>query len=304
MSRVRGWAVAVLIVSLIELVALVAHLLALGRVATLFERFLLDPNDDGALLDAASSAADRLALVTAVGALVGVVLVIGWLHAGVKVVGTLGLGPLRHSSGWAIGAWFVPFLNLVRVPQIVADVYRAGRRPVGRVGFVVGGWWAIWLIDAAVARSVTIRRVPTTAEQVREMLQITSASEVLGLLSTLATLALVLLLTSGLARAAAAAPTGVWAPPVAAYPPAPNPMFGYPQPVASGAPQYSPPVAAPYPPSTPQYAAPLPPAYDAPPARHLAPPTTGAPEERTTYSPPTMPSAPGPETTSRTYLPE
>jgi hypothetical protein len=302
MSRVRGWAAAVLIVSLIEMIALGAHLLALGRLATAFERFLLDPNDDGTMLDAAASASDRLALVAAVGALVGIVVVIGWLHAGVKVVGTLGLGPLRHSSGWAIGAWFVPFLNLVRVPQIVADVYRAGRRQVGPVGIVVGGWWAIWLTDTAVGRAVTLQKVPKTADQVREMLQLTASSEILSLLSALATLALVLLLTSGLSRAAVAAPVGVWAAPTAyPPPPVPNPMFGSPQPATPGAPQYPPPGAPGYPPPAPLYAVAAPPAYDASPAGHLPPP---APETATSYATPTMPPPPGPDVTSRTYLPE
>jgi hypothetical protein len=37
----------------------------------------------------------------------------------------LGAESPRFSSGWAVGAWFVPFLNLVRPKQIMDDIWRA-----------------------------------------------------------------------------------------------------------------------------------------------------------------------------------
>ena len=60
-------------------------------------------------------------------------------------------------TGWAIGAWFVPFLNLVRPIQIVNDIWRGSQpylddrfgwrgRPVPRV---FAFWWAAWLIAGA-----------------------------------------------------------------------------------------------------------------------------------------------------------
>ena len=52
---------------------------------------------------------------------------IGWLHAGAKQVQRVTPNLLRYAPGWAIGAWFVPFLNLVRPVQIVNDVRRLGR---------------------------------------------------------------------------------------------------------------------------------------------------------------------------------
>ena len=57
---------------------------------------------------------------------------------------------LRHGSGWAIGAWFVPFLSLWRPFQMVLDVRR------GATGdddlpttFTLGWWWATFLLAYA-----------------------------------------------------------------------------------------------------------------------------------------------------------
>jgi hypothetical protein len=82
-------------------------------------------------------------------------------------------GQLRFSRGWAIGAWFVPLMSLVRPKKIANDLWRASdsltSRPSGRfrtyqstgqVSPVVHWWWAlylaggaIWGIGVALARS-------------------------------------------------------------------------------------------------------------------------------------------------------
>lgn len=68
-------------------------------------------------------------------------------------------GALRHGTGWSLGAWFVPFLNLVRGPQVVSDLWtgalRRGTgdptavRPSGRVG----PWWGTYLVSGVVGNA-------------------------------------------------------------------------------------------------------------------------------------------------------
>ncbi len=54
--------------------------------------------------------------------------------------------PGRFGPGWAVGAWFVPFLNLVRPFQIMGEMWRhAGRERVGPYA-VVGLWWTGFLV--------------------------------------------------------------------------------------------------------------------------------------------------------------
>lgn len=71
---------------------------------------------------------------------------------------------MRFTSGWSVGAWFVPFLNLVRPKYIADDVYRGskalelGVQP-SRVAVapLVHLWWTAWILSGVaffVARAV------------------------------------------------------------------------------------------------------------------------------------------------------
>ena len=63
--------------------------------------------------------------------LVCVGLLIAWTHRLYRNLEPLGFRELRFGSGWAVGGWFVPFLNLVRPKQIVNDIWRAGDPALG-----------------------------------------------------------------------------------------------------------------------------------------------------------------------------
>jgi hypothetical protein len=67
----------------------------------------------------------------------------------------------RFSPGWAVGYFFIPFINLVRPCQVAQEIWR-GSDPeyVGQDytwknapgSAVVGFWWAFYLMDGVVAR--------------------------------------------------------------------------------------------------------------------------------------------------------
>lgn len=61
---------------------------------------------------------------------------------------------LEHKSGWAIGGWFVPFLNLVRPYQMVEDVRRGSRSAFGMPSNVALWWW-LSVVGAAITDRVT-----------------------------------------------------------------------------------------------------------------------------------------------------
>jgi len=56
----------------------------------------------------------------------------------------------RFGTGWAIGAWFVPFLNWFRPYQVMEDVWdaTAGRN---RNRVLLGTWWGFYLASLLVA---------------------------------------------------------------------------------------------------------------------------------------------------------
>ena|GEM_PF-1292961 len=68
---------------------------------------------------------------------------------------------LHHDSGWAIGGWFVPFLNLVRPYQMVQDVHRASTSRGGNHPVVLA-WWLAFLA-ANVAERIASAMGPTDA---------------------------------------------------------------------------------------------------------------------------------------------
>ncbi len=83
---------------------------------------------------------------------------IRWFHPAYSNLQALG-GELRFKTGWAIGAWFVPILNLWRPKQIANDIWR-GSDPSVRsahlhvsktaVTPLLGFWWGAWIIASFV----------------------------------------------------------------------------------------------------------------------------------------------------------
>ena len=71
--------------------------------------------------------------------------IIGWTHANSKLAHEAQPENMRHSTGWAVGAWFVPFLNLVRPKQIIDDSLKINS-PNFSTG-LVPTWWALLLIS-------------------------------------------------------------------------------------------------------------------------------------------------------------
>ena len=78
----------------------------------------------------------------------GAVFFIRWFKRAYENVDVLD-GNRRYGVGWAIGAWFVPILNLWRPKQIANDIWRATnpRDASDDVSPVLTGWWAAFLIS-------------------------------------------------------------------------------------------------------------------------------------------------------------
>ena len=75
--------------------------------------------------------------------LLGAIAFITWMYRAYWNVGVLEPGGRRFDHGWAIGAWFVPFLALWRPKQIINDIWRAEDT---HAGFAIGTiWWLLWI---------------------------------------------------------------------------------------------------------------------------------------------------------------
>lgn len=97
---------------------------------------------------------------------------LGWLARARANAEVLSTAPHRHGRGWVVGAWFVPFANLVIPARVVADVWRASAPPdaADRDGGPVYLWWiaaictwALFDVALAVRTSSTLTVVHTSA---------------------------------------------------------------------------------------------------------------------------------------------
>lgn len=105
-------------------------------------------------IDDADSFYASVSLVQAVAFFATAVLFLIWFRRAYRNVDRVSSGVLRFGPGWAVGAWFVPFLNLWRPKQMANDIYRSGDpdpgRPVPFFQRPVSGWlhvwWAFWVV--------------------------------------------------------------------------------------------------------------------------------------------------------------
>jgi hypothetical protein len=123
--------------------------------ASLLEAHATSANSRQALLAVLQAGAY---LLTSVGFLV-------WFHRAYTNLRALGMEPLPHTPGWAVGAWLVPLLNLVRPKRMMNTIWQGSDpdrprtndsfRRNGQVHALVHWWWAVlllrWLIDRVLA---------------------------------------------------------------------------------------------------------------------------------------------------------
>lgn len=81
------------------------------------------------------------------------------------------------APGWAIGGWFVPFLNLVRPYQIASAMWQHAGAHVGK-GALLGYWWAFWLASNILAQVGMRAAGPGSNDGLRFSVQVTIASDV------------------------------------------------------------------------------------------------------------------------------
>lgn len=118
---------------------------------------------------------------------VTVILFLMWFHRAHRNLPSLGAKHLKFSPGWAVGGFFVPFLNLVRPYHVMKEV-RAGSDPSTVGGSaswgsaLVGLWWTGWIVMGIVSQISF--RMSINAEQIQSFIsanQVTLAADVISI---------------------------------------------------------------------------------------------------------------------------
>jgi hypothetical protein len=160
-----------------------------------------------------------------------VVVFIRWLHQAYKNLDVVAPGVRRYGHGWAIGSWFVPFLNLWRPKEIINDIHRGGEGP--NVATLLWFWWALFLISNWIA-NFGFRSVfsDDTLEHLRDGSIATLVSDIIDVPGAILALLVASALTRGLDARAATLPEPTPEPqwPASEQPEAPagEPLGSYP----------------------------------------------------------------------------
>lgn len=87
---------------------------------------------------------------------------LAWLYRSHRNLIALGSNKLKFTSGWAVGYFFIPVINLYRPLQILSEVWNrsvsaaAPSQSTEGIPPLVGGWWCAFL-GASLAKNVASR---------------------------------------------------------------------------------------------------------------------------------------------------
>jgi hypothetical protein len=129
------------------------------------------------------------------------ILFIVWFAPAYRNLRVLGVPDLRFGPGWAIGAWFVPVLNLWRPKQIANDIWRgsdpeapaslAGELQMRPVASLVTGWWAAWIVSGVIGTVFDVVWADSDLESLRSAATWEIVAELVGILAAGLAMALV-----------------------------------------------------------------------------------------------------------------
>jgi len=136
-----------------------------------------------------------------------------WFYRAYENLRPLGVENPRWGSGWAVGGWFVPFLNFVRPKSLANDIWRGSdpalppqlEQPSGPVPWWHHLWWALFLANGIFARvaAQTFDNAPSLEERA-DAANLLSTSDALGIVASAAAIAVVFATTQRQRRRAAA----------------------------------------------------------------------------------------------------
>ena len=129
---------------------------ALWRRADILDEFTLRRGVGDRQIDSADTRVIVTSLLHSTTYLVAGVVFLVWFHTAYRNVEARGRA--KHTSGWAIGAWFVPFLGMWRPVKMTEELLDE-KGGIGRK-VLLWVWWGLWVFSMAVW-SVAIAILPS-----------------------------------------------------------------------------------------------------------------------------------------------
>ncbi|WP_265106759.1 DUF4328 domain-containing protein [Streptomyces sp. ET3-23] len=145
----RGVRIALTVLLVLNMLLLLLLVVAAGN-----ERAALDAMLSNGLTDAtarkaddADNAASVLSLLHILAFLAAGVLWVVWFRRARLNAEVFAPGTHRFGSGWAVGSWFTPVVNLWFPKQMANDIYRASSPagPQAAPKGLLNSWWVLWI---------------------------------------------------------------------------------------------------------------------------------------------------------------
>lgn len=119
-----------------------------------------------------------------------------WTHRAYRNSQGFASQPLRFSPGWAVGSFFVPFLNLVRPYQCMKEIWQVSQNPTNHssvsASVLLRSWWFLWLVGGFLGQIEF--RLAASSTSVDALRSLTVFSIFTALISLVLTLVVILLL--------------------------------------------------------------------------------------------------------------
>lgn len=153
--RLRPLTVVVVALGVAQLLNTIADIVAM----VLLRRFLDEPQSTPfAVARVIATSADPLAKMAY---LATFVIFCFWVYRAYHNLVPLGARNLRFTPGWAVGNFFIPLVCLVRVPQVMRDLWIESQPlpasptlPLRRRAPLVNLWWAAFLLTTVATKCV------------------------------------------------------------------------------------------------------------------------------------------------------
>jgi hypothetical protein len=172
---------------------------------TLLSRVLSGEDVSDAKLTASDDRQALAGLLQVLVLIAAVIVFIRWFHAAYKNVDVVAWGTRRFGHGWAIGGWFVPFLNLWRPKELINDIHRSGAGPNRTT--LLAFWWGVFLISNWIANlAARLAFSGDSLEELRNSSIATLVSDFLGIPGAVLAILVAIALTRGLDARAASLP--------------------------------------------------------------------------------------------------
>lgn len=122
-----------------------------------------------------------------------------WLHRSYRLAGQVLGQPMKYTPGWAVGYWFVPFLNLVRPYQVVKEIWSvltkadANSKPLSLISW----WWGAFLVSGLLGRlAASMMQNAADVDSLLSASAVTALSDALSAVAALLAIRLVQRITA------------------------------------------------------------------------------------------------------------